>query len=139
MQSCNERENKVAKNKIITSVAIMGSILFLLFFSIITISINDDAAQETANNNNITNATSLANVTATSAATRTTIVTMILGSQNPSNEQFYNPSKVTVLPGSRVILKNQDTSSIHPPQVRMQYLIVHLILDLLLQVSLVNQ
>lgn len=103
-------------------------------------------AQETDNNNNITNATSLSNITATNAATSTalaisgtTIVTMILGSQNPSNEQFYNPSKVTVFPGSTVILKNQDTPSIHPPQVRMLYLMVHLILDLLLQVILVNQ
>lgn len=104
-------------------------------------------ARETGNNNNnITNATSLSNATATNAATSTalaisgtTIVTMVQGSQNPSNEQFYNPSEVTVFPGSTVIWKNQDTPSIQPPQVSMQYLMVHLILDLLLQVSLVNQ
>lgn len=123
MQSCNERENKVAKNKIITSVALLGSILFLLFFSVLFLSPSMMAqAQETDNNNNITNATSLSNITATNAATSTalaiagtTIVTILLCSQNPSNEKFYNPSKVTVFPGSTVILKNQDTSSIHPP------------------------
>jgi plastocyanin len=103
-------------------------------------------ARETGNNNNIKNATSLSNATSTNAATSTapaisgtTTFTMVQGSQNPSNEQFYNPSEVTVFPGSTVILKNQDTPSIHPPQVRMLYLMVHLILDLLLQVSLVNQ
>lgn len=45
-------------------------------------------------------------------ADETTTVIMFKGSQNPSNEQFYDPAEVTVSPGSFVTWKNED-SAIH--------------------------
>jgi plastocyanin len=38
-----------------------------------------------------------------------TNVTIVKDAQIPSNEQFYNPSELTVNPGAAVIWKNEDT------------------------------
>ena len=84
-----KQEKTTTKARIIVSSGLLGVLIILLFSVSPMLPIAAQAQQ---------------------AATTTTIVTIVQGAQIPSNEQFYNPSEVSVKSGSTVTWNNKDSA-----------------------------